>query len=87
MTSSQNQSRFLGFPEASMTPGRASMLFSSCFCFSFSFSFFSVVFWILKQVPIYFSCLGERFNSVLLCGSRSVLQTIKRLSNLSSAQR
>ena len=40
-------------------------------------AFFSVVFNILKQVPIYFHCLGECCSDVLLWGSRKVLWTKK----------
>ena len=42
--------------------GAATEVVSSCFFWTFSY--------ILKQVPIYFSCFGERCNSVLLWSSR-----------------
>ena len=45
----------------------------------FYFIFFSVIFFILKQVAIYFSCLGECCNTDLLWSSRNVLWTTKLL--------
>ena len=43
--------------------------------------FFSGVFYVLKQVPIYFSCLREIITAVLLWSSRNVLWTTKLFRN------